>query len=511
MESAELLSEAELAARAETWKLGLAHHWAIDEGQRKWLREFMAAPALSSTVWLIGRQRGKTFAAVFLALLTGITKKNAIIRYCAKTKDSARSIVMPAWKLLTETMPEELRPVKGANEYEYTFPSTGAVFVLFGTDSQSFSKGRGPRTDLQLLDECGFFQDLVSVESALFPSVQTTGGKILYLCTPPLSLAHPYNERVKAARASGLFQHDTFYSNPRVDHDAVIREEAKRLGMTEAEFLKSSYFRREFLAEMVQEDSRAGFPGFTDILQKTAVVDRPLPKFYDAYTSIDTGKVGDPHFALFGIHDWEKDILYVVDELMLPSGVTTLKQLSEKVAERELALWGKDRWAGTLSGLQDWQKELGNLPEHLKALSRAPVDTQPFIRVTDPASDADKSLTVDYQLVTLPAQKRDKVLASDALNSALVNGKVLIHPRCRNTISHVSGASWDKDKEKWIRGAGHHFEGVDCLLYMWRSIRWSRKAKLPQPIDRFREHMKDPQTDTSNTNLKNVFGRGVLS
>jgi hypothetical protein len=231
--------------REQSWREGWAHEWALDAGQRDWRVAFWGASPLSSTVWNVGRQRGKTFAAVFLALETGLSVVGGVIRYCAKTKDSAVAIVSPAWDYLVATMPAELRPVKGRNDYEWVFPSTGATFVLFGTDAQSFAKGRGPKTTLQLFDEAGFYQDLVQVESALLPSLQTTGGRALYLSTPAESVGHPYTSRIYAALAAGRYVHDTFWSNPRVDHEAVIEAERTRLGMSREQFLLCTYFRRE--------------------------------------------------------------------------------------------------------------------------------------------------------------------------------------------------------------------------------------------------------------------------
>ena len=39
--------------------------------------------------------------------------------------------------------------------------------------------------------------------------------------------------------------------------DAVIERERERLGMTREQFLACTYFRREYLAEIVTDDSRA--------------------------------------------------------------------------------------------------------------------------------------------------------------------------------------------------------------------------------------------------------------
>ena len=57
--------------REQSWREGWAHEWALDEGQRAWRAAFWDTPPLSSTVWNVGRQRGKTHAAVFINIEIG--------------------------------------------------------------------------------------------------------------------------------------------------------------------------------------------------------------------------------------------------------------------------------------------------------------------------------------------------------------------------------------------------------------------------------------------------------
>lgn len=498
----------------ELWRSGHAHRVFLDEGQIGWRERFMLSPPLSSTVWDIGRQRGKTFAAVLLGLEMGVSKKNAIIRYCAKTKESALSIVMPAWLYLTETMPEDIRPVKSSHsEYEYKFPSTGATFVLFGTDAQSFAKGRGPRTDLQMLDECGFYQDLESVESALIPSLQTTGGKLLYLSTPPVSLAHPYVERIRAAKKNNRLEHDTFYSNPRVNHQEVIRLEAERMGKSIEDFVQSTAFRREYLAELVQEESRAGFPAFSYELQQLVVKDFEIPKYFDGYTSMDLGISHDPHAALFALHDWRNDKLLIVDELLVPSGTTTLRMFADMVRAKEKTLYGELAWAGTITGAQDWFQEFGSLPEYIQGFLKASEPTQPYLRLIDDAQGGAKELTIEHNLSTLGFHKSNKSLAVDHLNISLAKQEIIIHPRCRNLVNQLETATWDMKKDKWIKTPSHHFDLTDCLVGMRRHWRRSRKEKLPTPpVLQFKpQHIIDAEKRRNNQNLSSLSAlKGIV-
>lgn len=252
--------------------------------------------------------------------------------------------------------------------------------------------------------------------------------------------------------------------------------------MSTTEFLSSTYFRREYLAEVVQEESRAGFPAFTTDKQKQLVQPFELPQYFDGYTSSDVGVTHDPHAALFGVHDWKTDRLLIVDELLVPSGVTTIRQFADLVRAKEKSIYGETLWRGTITGAQDWFQEWGALPEYVQNYAKANEPTQPYLRVADNASGAAKELTAEYQLVTLPASKHDKRLSVDAANLALQKNEILIHPRCTNLIKQLSSASWNISKRVWIHGPGHHFDLCDTLIYMWRHLRRSRKVKLPTEV-----------------------------
>lgn len=496
-------------ARQQSWRDGWAHEWALDKGQQTWRAAFWGTPPLSSTVWNVGRQRGKTFDAVYLALEVGTTTPGAVIRYCAKTKDSAVAIVSPAWDVLVASMPEELRPVKGRTDYEWLFPTTGATFVLFGTDAQSFAKGRGPKTTVQFFDEAGFYQDLVSVESALLPSLQTTGGRALYLSTPADSVGHPYTSRIYAAMAAGRYVHDTFWSNPRVNHEAVIEAERTRLGMTREQFVSSTYFRREYLAEIVTEESRAALPAWTRERAEQLVGDWTRPLHWDGYAAIDPGKTGDPHAALWGWHDPAESVLAIERELELRSVAHTVAAWATQLKAIEGELYGATGWNGTLLGAADWSREYGGLPEYLQRSISDDAPRQPYLRVGDNDGLVLASLNGDHGLAVIPTPKHQKHLAVDAVNQLLASGRIRIHRRCVRLIEQLYSTTWNRTRSEWERTDKDHGDLVDCLIYMARNVRWHRDCRPPPKGDVFTvpEYALPVEQRGQRAALKRVFGR----
>lgn len=492
-------ADARREAVYELWRKGRASDWLLDEGQQQWRAAFWGTPELSTTVWNIGRQRGKTFSAVFLALEFGsmtpevaeqidrVPVERAIIRYCAKTKDSAIGIVKPAWEFITSTMPPEMRPVAGRTDYEWVFPHTGATFVLFGTDAQSFVKGRGPRTDLQFLDECGFYQDLVSVESALLPSLQTTGGRALYLSTPAESVGHPYTLRIYAAMAAGRYAHDTFWSNPRVNHEGVIEAERTRLGMTRAEFLVCTYFRREYLAEILTDEGRAAFPAWTKLLADELIGDWERPEHFDAYQAHDPGKTGDPHASLFAIHDPAANLILIESEIELRSAPYSVGAWAGEVKRRETELYGVSAWEGTLLGLEEWQKAFKELPEYLQPSVGRNAPRQPFLRVGDDIGVC-RDLSLDHNLAVIPTAKHEKALEVSNTNQLLRDKRIRIHRRCVRTIAQLFSTVWNKSRSEWERTALDHGDlAGDCLPYITRNVLWNRDCR-PKHVDFGTQH-----------------------
>ena len=477
----ELQAAIRLEAHRELWRRGQAHLALLDAagptgGQRAWREKLLATAPLASSVWCVGRQRGKTFAAVFLAIEMCVTRPNAVVRYCAKTKDSAVAIVGPAWDFLVSTLPEEWAPTKGRNEFEWRFPN-GSTLVLFGTDSQSFAKGRGPRTDLQLLDEVGFFQDLESVESALLPSLQTTGGRVLYLSTPPDSLGHTYVQRIRAAQASGNYVHDTFWSNPRVDHEAVVAAECARLGLSRDALFASTYFRREYLAELVAEESRAALPAWTQAAHAELVGEWQRPQYWDGYQALDPGKTGDPHAWLAAWYDPQTSTVTIEDELELRSAAHTVAQWASALKDKERVLYGVSAWDGTLLGAKDVLAEFSMLPEYLRDSVSESAPRQPYLRVGDNDGLVLSTLTVDHGIAVCPTRKDEKHLAVDALNDLIVSRRLRIHSRCVRLIEQLYSTVWNRTRSQWEHTDRDHGDLVDCAVYLARNVRWHRDCR----------------------------------
>lgn len=445
----------------------------LDAGQCRWVQAFESGEG--AAVWMIGRQRGKSFAALSMACAFAIRQPGAIIRYAALTAKSARAIVVPTLAQVLKYCPEDVRPEVSELEGTVRFKN-GSVLTWAGTDNEQFERLRGPRAHLVLLDESAFYSSLERVESALLPQLTTTQGRVLYLSTPPESVGHTFVRRWNAARAAGRATHSTVHDNPRLGPEGVERlerQEAARLGLDVESLRASTFWRREYLAELVQEESRAAVPGWTPEAQAECVADYQRPVHFDGYVGLDFG-FGDPHAAVFAYWDFAAGRLVVEDELELRGANTA--QLAEAVKRKETALWGVDRWVGTLLGMDD-----SRTPEWVKDAARRSADAprQPYVRVGDnhPLTLAD--LYGQHGLAVLPSRKDEKALAVNDLDEAVRQRRIRIHPRCRRLVEQLASTVWSRARTQWERTDKDHGDLLDALVYLWRNVNRHRDPRPP--------------------------------
>lgn len=467
-------------SRRDLWRSGRAAEYLLDAagpsgGQQAWVAMLDALPPMSWAAWKISRQRGKTFAALTWYGQRAGLEPNLDGVYLAQTGSNAEAIVTSWFRDVQYDLPLEWNVE--FRDGVLRFPESGSELAVFGTDNQQYRRHRGRKTRVVLLDEAAFYADLADVEQVYGPQLQTTGGVGLYLSSPPISPAHPFNERCRAAMASGRYATDTFWSNPRIDHEAVIHGECQRLCLTRDELLASTAFRREFLAEDVTEETRAAVPAWTVERAKHLTVEVERAPFYDGYSSLDIGYSPDPSFVLVGWHDVANNRLVVEYEHELRNG--TVAMLAQGMKELETASWGASKYDGTLKALET---ELSELPEFLRRRVHANAPRQPYLRVGDNDLLVLSELAVVHGLAVFPTRKDDKPLAVDFLNQLVIAGRLAIHPRCTRTLEQLFTTVWNKTRTGWERTAKDHGEAIDCLTYLARNVRWNHDCRPRVPV-----------------------------
>lgn len=447
--------------------------WKLDAGQESWLRVLDNVPAQGSAVWLIGRQRGKSFAALTHAIETALGRADSIVRYTALTGKNANAIVVPTLKQILSDCPEDLLPEISEMHGLAKWPN-GSTLHWSGTDNKQYERQRGPRCHLYLADEFCFYDDLLAVERAILPQRTTTGGKTLYLSSPPESEAHASVERIRAAQAANAFCHATIADNPRLGAagiEAIARGEAARLGLSLESLYKSTYWRREYLAELVTEANRAVIPCWPDVATR-ATQHKQRPTIFDAYVSIDFGFSPDPNAALFAWASGDGS-LHIESELELHG--QTLSEFARVAKARESELWGVSKFEGTLWGAKDYRQQL---PEYLHRALEGVAPRQPYLRVGDNAPIVLSELSSVHGYAVLPSDKDNKHLAVDSLNQLLSEGRVTINPSCTRLLTQLHTTIWNKTRTQYERTSKDHGDLVDCLVYLVRNFNFHRTGQI---------------------------------
>ena len=413
-----------------------------------------------------------------------------VARYCALTIETATAILAGAMGDeangfaggYLEHCPRSMRPVRDG--YDWVYPG-GSRIIVFGTDATTFRRGRGrSRIALDVRDEFGFYQDLDAVEAALNAGLMVPGpsgkpGRCLRISTPSESPGHPSKLLVDAAMAAGRYELETFYDNPRVDPEQVIRKECERLGYTREELLASTWFKREYLGLWVTEESRAAVPAWPAVAEECTREWKRLSHFFGMVSLDWGGYTADPHFALFGYHDFAANKLIIEDEDEVRGG--DIGQLVDRWKAKETALWGPRAWDGTLWGAGYFEQHSKGLPDYLKPALAKSGPSQPFLRVCDPDDNLQGEMLSRHGYAVMPTAKNEKHLHVDDFNQGVREKRVIVNPRCRRFLEQLRTTLWDERRRQWVRTEKDHGDGVDCGVYMWRNVPWNLNQAPPPP------------------------------
>lgn len=458
--------------------------YLLHAGQVAVLVAFSAATSRRFVVEC-ARRWGKSWFACVLAVMFALQRPGAQIRYAAPTQRMVRKIITPLMREIMQDCPEELRATWNSQEGVWRFPNGSEIHVA-GCDNGGADALRGTSTDLAIVDEAGFVDDLeYLVQSVLLPQLLTVDGRMVLISTPSVSPDHAWTGYCEEAETAGSYYHATIYDAPHIT--AEQREEFFR----EAGGESSVAARRELLAERVIDETRAVVPEFA-ALEPSIVQELPRPEYFHAFVAGDIGFV-DLAVFLFAYVDFKASLLVIEDEIAMQRAKST--DINVAVARKERELWG---------------------------------DKRPKQRVIDAAlitvADMDERIDVErgeraVATTVDPHEMRWQLAAKDDADAALNALRVFlprlrIHPRCTTLRAHLRGAIWNKSRTSYERvergGVRHHFDGVDACKYL---VRHADMRANPYPMPHEMPgispdtHMVIPATRPTEKALSSLFRR----
>ncbi len=471
--------------REECWRHGNLR-WKLDSNQQGIYDHFYSSRG--RFVLECARRLGKTFFLCVIAVEMCLRRPRARVVYAAQTLKEVAEFVVPTIETISEDAPDDVRPTFNGQTGHWDFPN-GAVIALFGCDDKrKANRGRGPGADLGIVDEGGFIPILkYVVKSIIRPQLLTTGGRLLVGSSPSDEPSHEFTEMCEQAEATGNLANRTIFDNPRLTPERIaefLQEDATDDGMSIEEYRKSDTYQREHLALRVVDRTLVVMGDDWSLMRDQALVAVDRPEFFDGYAALDMGGV-DPHGVLFGYWHFVPGWLVIEDEILLRDGENT-EELAERIKAKERELWGISGWDGTLRALHEEKTD----PAFMLALppwARTKVELsmkaplQPYLRVCDHDFEIANELAQLHGVTYLPTEKTEKRWHVNELRILIKQGRLKVHPRCRNLDRHLKQTVWANHRQAdYKRKNGEHGDLVDCLNYMARNI---RKNRNPVPAN----------------------------
>lgn len=428
----------------------------------------------------ISRQRGKSWLCCAIAGVLCHCLRGFLVNYSAQEQKSVRAIVEPTLAAILEDCPLELRPSFDSMDNVWEWRGMGSRIRAFGCNQQRYKAGRGPRSHLNIEDECGFYDEYDAVQAVLAPQLQTTGGFTIYASTPPETPSHPHSTTVETHKIAGRHSHRTIYGHPRMSPEEVdmfLAKEAAKKGMTLEQFKRTTYFRREYLAMHVVEATKAVVPEWTEPANPLEpdgttwgaahVREFPRPLFFDAYDGLDIGFTRDPSAWIGGYWDWSSARL-VIEAETPPLYRTRADALAQAILEQRRMLW-------PCPG-----------PRPSREAKKSPCGTYwlPWASVGDGSGNGAEKL-VELQgegLHFQHAEKPDLESRVNELRTLIAAGKLWVHPRCKNLREQLATGLWaDKHaKNDFERTEKGHLDHLAALVDLVHAIDRNRR---PVPVD----------------------------
>ncbi len=387
------------------------------------------------------RRWGKSTIMCLISIEFAIRHANTQIRFAAPTAKALKKITMPIFRMLIKDAPQGQKPVYKVQEQIWVFPN-GSEIHMAGTDNGHAESLRGTSSDLNLVDEAGFCDDLEYViRDILIPQTLTTGGKTLLASTPARTPAHDFTEIARECELEGFLTKLTIYDN------TSITQEKIELYAKEAGGYDSTTWKREYLVQDIVDEELAIIPDWKDHLIQEVPKDEYY-KYYHAYVGMDLGRV-DNTALVFGTYLFRQATLYIEDELIMEgSGWTTLT-LKDALLQKEASLWGEKK---------------------------------PFRRISDNNNPhLINDLSSLHNVFFMQTDKDALEAMVNAVREMVAQGRIIVHPRCSNLIGCLRWGVWDAKRRGFDRSKKlGHFDAIAALIYLVRNI---AKHSNPIPID----------------------------
>lgn len=446
--SIEELSDSQIKqARQMLWEIGCLE-WKLSATQKK-IYDFFHGKIDKTIVINAARRLGKSYVLVVMAFEQCLKYPNSIVKFLQPEVKMIRTNIRPIFDEILIDCPVHLAPHFKSQDNIYYFPN-GSQIQLAGTDNGNYMKLRGGNSHLAIIDEAGFCTDLEHIINyILIPTTTLTRGRIILSSTTPPKPDHEFIKYMDTAESEDRLVRKTIYD---ALNDDKASKEPRITELLIADIIKSipggassDSFRTEYLCEKIRNSKDSVVPEFNDQIKKDTIVQwRKMPPFCDRYESMDVG-VMDLTAIIFAWYDFDNAVLVCEDELVLSGHDVSAKNISKVIKEKE-----NDVFFDKL--------------------------TQEVLPIYKRISDNNLILLNDlrqppHNLSFIATEKSNKEAYINKMRTMIAERKIIINPRCKTLINHLSNATWDKNRREFLRSGEYgHYDFVDALAYLVRNL-----------------------------------------
>jgi hypothetical protein len=450
-----------VAASTILWLRGVLS-WKLHDGQRV-IDACYRSVVAKLFVAICARRFGKTYWVACLCVETALRIPNGRIKVASAFLKDVEEFIVPAFDLVMDDMPDEVRPKWNESKKKYRFKN-GAEIQLVGLDKNP-NGGRGNYCDLYVFEEAAFIKNLPYLYSSVVVpmTMYREGARILMITTPPQSPDHPIKDFCTKAKKENAYVELDIYKNPMATPELIKEYRAECL--TETDWL------REYLCQFVTDQTKAILPE----MRLYNYARGPASEHYDLlhkYTAMDLG-VRDLNFTLFGYYDFQRAKLVVEREHVISGPEMTTPKLHAAISKIELDLWGKDG---------------------------KPVE--PYKRVAD---NNNPLLLLDlgsiHNMFFHSTSKDDLHAMVNNLRTWISQGRIEIDESCKLLIDSLKFGIWNDTRTEFGRSKElGHYDGLAALMYLTRNI---DEATNPIPVKVGFDQI-DTTIDEQKENLKRL-------
>jgi hypothetical protein len=417
------------------YRSGVIGAWYLRGSQ---LQFYRMLTTMKQVVAKCHRRFGKGTTVLTHAVERCLTER-IIVRYGAETQTQAYQIFEFLMDKIFGQCPKfKPRLTKGY----YEFYNGSRVYIFGVRDSGEIDKARGTEAHIIICDEFGFWKYKAEyiLKSILQPQLLETDGQMIITSTPPEDLTHYYISRVVDAEAGGFLFNWTIEDSVRVGEKT--REDLKGI-IEDCGGEDSVHYRREYLCELIPTKERLVIPEGQN--EELYVGSMTRPEYAEFYVCMDLGLI-DHTAVLFAYLDFKGARLIIEREYYSNYQTTSELVASCKEIEKNLGYKTVYRRIGDCEMQQLWD------------------------------------MSNDHGYIVSPISKRssqsgrgfrDSVI--NQLRLGIQDKKILIDPKCINTIQQVKFGIWNDKRTDFERTDGMgHLDALMALCYLYDNISWDR-------------------------------------